>query len=227
MEITTLKQNARKAGIFYFLQIPLGVFGIMYVPKFIVVNNDIVATLTNFIQNESTIRWSILSSILCALITIATAYFIHKTFEGVNRKLSLTMLFFTIIVAPLSIFNEIHYLSIFHLIETHAENGKSISSIYETCDLLLKQHHLTTQTINLFFGLWLLPMGILVIKSFKSPNIIGYLLLITCIGYLVDWTCFIVNIKLPFIVSEFTWLGELLMVLWLLNTGFKRDKIIE
>lgn len=222
MEITTLKQNARKAGIFYFMQIPLGVFGIMYVPKFIVVNNDIAATIKHFIQNENAIRWSILCSIFCALITIATAYYIHKCFENINRRLSLTMLFCTIIVAPISIMNETYYLSILNIIDSNNLISHSSSNIYNQCEVLLKQHYLTTQTINLFFGLWLLPMGILVIRSEESPSIIGFLLLITCIGYLIDWTSFILNFQIGFVVSEFTWLGELLMVIWLLKTGFRK-----
>ena len=34
--ISSIKSTARTAGLLYLLQIPLGVFGIIYVPKFLI-----------------------------------------------------------------------------------------------------------------------------------------------------------------------------------------------
>ncbi len=220
----TLKRNARIAGILYFLQIPLGIFGIIYIQKFILVNNDIHISINNFIEHESIARWSILSSIVCALVTIATAYYLHKTLEFINRKLSLTMLFFIILVAPISIINEINYLSIFSLIENFAElELAQKQEILNEVKSLIILHHQTMQMINLFFGLWLLPMGLLVAKSKLIPSFIGYFLLITCSGYLIDWCCFILHIQLPIVISEYTWIGEVMMVFWLLIKGVRID----
>ena len=39
---------------------------------------------------------------------------------------------------------------------------------------------------RLFWGLWLLPFGWLVLKSARMPRLLGILLMLGCLGYLVD-----------------------------------------
>jgi hypothetical protein len=73
------------------------------------------------------------------------------------------------------------------------------------------------------WGLWLLPFGILVIKSGFIPKFIGYFLILGCLGYLVNSVTYILwpqylhtvnNITLPISAP-----GELFMLLWLLIKG--------
>jgi hypothetical protein len=76
-----------------------------------------------------------------------------------------------------------------------------------------------------FWGLWLLPFGILVIKSGFIPKLIGVLLIVGCFGYLAQsFTAIalpahlpvVVNLTLPLVLP-----GELLVVIWLLAKGAK------
>src|SRR5690606_23713731 len=83
----------------------------------------------------------------------------------------------------------------------------------------LEVHHYGLQIAGIFFGLWLLPMGYLVFKSTYIPKLIGILLIITSFGYLIDFATFFLYPNFPIIVSEYTWLGEVFMVLWLLIKG--------
>jgi hypothetical protein len=39
---------------------------------------------------------------------------------------------------------------------------------------------------QIFFGLWLLPLGYLVYRSGYFPRVLGVLLMVGCLGYLVD-----------------------------------------
>ena len=77
-KITSIKTTARIAGLLYLLQIPLGVFGIVYVPKMLMVTGNMATTAFNILDNEFLFRLSIVSAILCALVTIATALYIYK-----------------------------------------------------------------------------------------------------------------------------------------------------
>jgi hypothetical protein len=47
-------------------------------------------------------------------------------------------------------------------------------------------HHYGYLIAQIFFGLWLLPLGYLVVRSGWFPARIGVLLIVGCFGYLVD-----------------------------------------
>jgi hypothetical protein len=83
----------------------------------------------------------------------------------------------------------------------------------------LDLHKYGHQIAGIFFGLWLLPMGYLVFKSTYIPKIIGVFLIVTSLGYLIDFTTFFLYPDFPITISEYTWLGEALMVLWLVIKG--------
>lgn len=220
MRIESIKTTARKAGILYLLQIPLGVFGIIYVPQFLIENGNMAKSTANILANEFTFRLSIVSAILCALATIATAYYIFKLLKPINKSYAKWIVIFTMMVAPITMINELNHISILALLK----NKELIASFSTTqveglINLFLDLHKYGLQISNIFFGLWLLPMGYLVIKSGYIPKVIGYFLLITCLGYLLDFLIFFIYPSFGIVFSEFTWLGEVMMVLWLLVKG--------
>ena len=85
---------------------------------------------------------------------------------------------------------------------------------------------------SIFYGLWLLPFGYLVYKSGSVyrpgyiPKILGVLLMIGCVGYLIDFlTIFLLpdfdagNIRLA------TSIGEFLSPFWLLFLAGKTPEM--
>lgn len=191
MKTNSLKTTARVAGFLYLTQIPLGVFGIVYVPEILAVSGDMSATVSNILQHEFVFRLSIISTILCALMTILTAYYIYKVLKPVDGFYAKWIVIFTMLVAPITIVNELSHLAILILIKS--EEMKSVFSqgqIHCIASILLDIHKQGIHIVGIFFGLWLLPMGYLVIKSNYIPKIIDYLLLATCLGYLVDFPFF-------------------------------------
>ena len=214
------KNTARIAGFLYLLQIPFGVFGIMYIPKFLVSPNSISTTISNILANEFLNKLSIVSAILCALVTVGTAIFIYKVLKLVNIFWAKVIVLFALLAAPISILNELNNIAVLILIKNHEiTSGLPTNEIQSLVLLFLRLHEYGMQLIGIFFGLWLLPMGYLAIKSNYIPKIIGILLIITCVGYLIDFTTFLFFPDFKLVISEYTWLGEVLMVLWLLLRG--------
>lgn len=218
--MNSIKSNARIAGFLYLLQIPLGVFGIVYVPKQLIDKENIPLSIANIASNEFLFRLSIVSAILCALVTVGTAIFISKTLKPVSSQYAKWIVIFTLIVTPITLINELNNVAILQLTK-HSEKvlNFSKSEAESIVGLFLNLHDYGIKIIDIFFGLWLLPMGYLVIKSKYIPKIIGYLLLLTCTGYLIDFTTFFLFPAFKIVVSEYVWLGEVLMVLWLLIKG--------
>jgi hypothetical protein len=78
---------------------------------------------------------------------------------------------------------------------------------------------------QMFFGLWLLPLGYLVYRSGYFPRVLGVLLAIGAVGYLVDrFVQFlapgIAEGVEPFVVAPAA-VGELSLVVWLLVKGVR------
>jgi hypothetical protein len=213
----SIKTTARKAGLLYLLQIPLGVFGIIYVPKFLIVSNNMAQSTANILANEFTFRLSIVSAILCALVTIGTGYFIYKVLVAVNKSYAKMIMIFTMIVAPITMINELNHVLILLLLKSdELKASYSTAQIQGLVNLFLDLHHYGLQIVNIFFGLWLLPMGYLIIKSGYIPKIIGFFLLLTCFGYQLDFLLCFLKPDFGIIISEYTWLGEVMMVFYLL-----------
>ena len=78
---------------------------------------------------------------------------------------------------------------------------------------------------QIFFGLWLFPLGYLVFKSDYFPKIIGkilgVLLIIAGLGYLIDFSTFFLFPNFDVTITNFTFWGELILLLWLLIKGVR------
>ena len=213
-------KTARIAGFLYLLQIPLGVFGILYVPNTLVVHGDAAATASNIMANELLFRLSIVSAIFCALVTLVTALFLYRLLKPVNKNYAVLMVIFTLISAPIAMLNELNQVAVLLLL-----NGPEYLTVFTASQLqtllsvFLDLHEYGIHIVDIFFGLWLFPMGYLVIKSNFIPKSIGIFLIIACFGYLLDFVLFFIFPSVKVVISQFTFIGEVMMVSWLLIKG--------
>ena len=91
--------------------------------------------------------------------------------------------------------------------------------------LFLDLHNQGYSIAQICFGLWLLPLGYLVVKSGYFPKALGVFLAIGCFGYLADLA---IRFFVPGIGGGFTMafgliagLSEMSFLLWLLVKGAK------
>jgi len=209
---SNIKNIARLAGFLYFLLIPLGVFGIIYVPSTLIVDGDIAATVTNITNNESLFRLSIVAALIAQVVNIAVVLFLYKILAPVSRIAAGLMVLFSLLAVPITMLNELNNGAVLLLLESARPSLAQIN-------LFLNLHEYGIQIAGIFFGLWLLPMGYLVFKSTFIPKFIGILLMIACVGYLADSFVFFVNSDFGVVFSEFTFVGEAVMTFWLLIKG--------
>ena len=88
----------------------------------------------------------------------------------------------------------------------------------------LNLHRQGIGVVGIFWGLWLLPFGILVMRSGFLPRILGALLILNCIGYVAASATSLLMPSYSAIVSRAvmpTLLGELWIMLWLLIRGVR------
>ena len=211
-EKTNPNKTARIAGFLYLLLVPLGVLGIIYVPSTLIVPGDVAATAGNIMANEALFRLSIVSALLVQVVNIFVVLFLYKLLKPVNKNMARLMVIFILLGAPIAMLNELNQAAALLLLNS-ADPLSALTTMF------LDLHQYGIQIAGIFWGLWLFPMGYLVFKSNYIPKIIGVLLMIGCFGYLVDSFVFFLFPDFGVAISQFTFIGELLLPLWLVIKG--------
>lgn len=212
--MSTQKKLARQTGVLYLLLIPFGAFGILYIPAQFIVEGDIAGTISKIIEDEFIFRLSILSALITQLIQIAVVLFLYELFKSVNKKVALFMVISILVAVPIAMLNELNHFAVLYSLP----NPEQVA-------LFLNLHEYGVFIAQIFWGIWLFPMGYLVYKSGFIHKIIGVLLIIACFGYFIDSMFFLLNLDVGIIFSEFTFAGEVALTLWLITVGvkYKRD----
>lgn len=73
----------------------------------------------------------------------------------------------------------------------------------------------------IIFGLHLLIIGYLMFKAGFMKRILGILLIIASLGYLVDGFGQVLSSDYHAIIAQYTFIGELVLIFWLLISGWK------
>ena len=200
----------RKAGLLYLLIVPLGVFGILFIQSYFVVEGDINATMENIQKDAFYFRLSILSSLATQVVQIFVVLALYQVFKDVNRRMAAFMVISILVAVPIAMLNELNHVAVLKTLG----NGEQVS-------LFLSLHQSGVFMAQIFWGIWLFPMGYLAYKSGFVPKIIGVLLIIACFGYLFDSLFFFLELDFGFIFSDFTFVGEIAIILWLIIKGKK------
>ena len=200
-------------------------FGILYVPSVVVVPGDITATASNITANEMLFRLSIVSAILVQLVNIVVVLLLYYLLKSVNKYLAGIMVIFLLLAIPIAYLNELTKFGILLLL-----NGTEYTTIFSPgqnqalAALFLDLHQHGIFIAQVFWGLWLMPMGYLVSKSGLLPQVLGVLLVIAGLGYLTDSVVYFLFPGFGIEFTTFTFIGEALFPLWLLIKGVNGEK---
>jgi hypothetical protein len=203
-------------------------FGILYTSS-LIVEGDIVKTANNIMASESLFRLSILSALLVQVGHLFLVLLLYKILKPVNKNWAVLMVILMLIGIPITMFNELNRFAI--LIMLGGINNLSafnIEQVHSIIPMLLDFHSHGIFIVEIFWGLWLFPMGYLVYKSTFLPKILGILLILAGIGYLIEFFTFIANPnffeKINGITQIFL-MGEIVFPIWLVIMGINTDKL--
>ena len=168
------KKNARTAGLLYLLMGITGGFGIMYVPANIIVAGDITATARNMIDSEFLVRLSVYSGLISQTIFVFLVLSLNRLLKEVNPKHAKLMVTLVMVSVPIAFLNSLNLVAAQILV-----SGSDYLNIFDTAQrnslmmLFIELYEQGVIIVEIFWGLWLLPFGLLVIKSEFIPRIIG------------------------------------------------------
>lgn len=223
--MNSTKKRARVAGLLYVLMsIPAG-FSLLYVPSVLIVPGDATATANKIQASEFLFRIGIVGELICATGFIFVALALYRLFKGVDKTQASLMVTLFVVSVPISFLNVLNQIAALTLL-----SGASFLSVFDPRQLnalvmvFLSLHDHGIFLAQIFWGLWLVPFGVLVFKSGFLPRILGVLLIIACFGYLAISFAHFLSPAYGQIVSRFAMvltLGELPIMLWLLIKGAK------
>ena len=184
--MTSDKALARVAGLLYLMvAVATGVAG--YLRGSIVVATDASTTAEHIRASETLFRGGIVADLVAATFFLLTAMVLYALLRNVNRLAAAAMVILvavSVAIQSLNLLNEVAALAI--------ATGGGPAGILGQADsdalalLFVNLQHDGFVISQMFFALWLLPLGYLVVKSGSFPRVLGYLLGVACLGYLVD-----------------------------------------
>lgn len=211
---------ARVAGVLYLSLVPLAFFGFPYGLPGLFAPGDTSTTASNIIASESLLRLSILVNLLGLIVNIFVVLALYRLLKPVSKDMASLMVVFLLLSVPIGMLNELNHIAVLLLLSgANYLTSFTTSQLYALVLLFHDLHNGGLNIAQLFWGLWLFPMGYLVFKSSFLPRILGILLMIGCFGWLADsFAAFLLpNLRLK--IGMFTGLGEVLLPLWLVIKG--------
>ena len=210
--------RARVAGFLYLFANLFAPFTLLYLPSRFIVRGDAAGTAGNIMASESLFRLGIAGNLFNPIANIFLVLALYQLLKVVNKNMASLMVIFSLAAVPIAMLNELTQLAVLQLL-----SGADYLKVYPTDQLqalaylFLRLHGQGLNIAQIFWGLWLFPMGYLVFKSGFLPRILGILLMIGCFGYVIQsFAAFLgYNVSIIFFTS---W-GELLFLLWLLIKG--------
>jgi hypothetical protein len=198
-------------------------FGLIYVPNKLIVLNDATATANHIRASESLLRLGIACELLSSIMFILVVVALYRLFKAVNETQALLMMILILVSIPISLLSVVN-----EIVALLVVSGTDFLSVFDTGQLnalayiLMRLHSRAILVAEIFWGLWLFPFGILVIRSRFIPRFLGYLLFLAALGYLASSATFLLLPSYGPVVDTFATkltLCELPIILWLLIWG--------
>jgi hypothetical protein len=221
--MNSTKKTARLAGMLYLITILFGIFAEVFVRSSLIVPGDAATTASNILGSESLFRIGFMSDLIMMVFYLLLAFTLYVLLKPANDKLSLLFVLFTLASVAILCLNMLNQFAALLLL-----GGADYLIVFRTDQLqalallfinLQKYGYLIAQV---FFGLWLLPLGYTAIKSGYFPRLLGIMVILAGCGHLIQF--FQVFLLPGYEVITYPGLaiatiGEFALCFWLLIKG--------
>ena len=216
----SVQRTARTAGVLYLILAVCGGFAEFFVRQSLIVGGDAAATASNILGAQPLFRLGIFAEFIGQVAFVLLVLALYRILEPVGRNLAQVMVAFVLVAVTITALNMLNQFAALHVLTggpylTVFDAGQQQALAMTFLDL----HHAGYLIAQVFFGLWLLPLGVLIYRSGFLPKVIGVLLVLAAAGYVADVATFFLAPGFGLVLSEFTFIGELALMLWLLAMG--------
>ncbi len=232
VETTTPRRAARLAGVSYVFIFLCGIFANFIVLEGMWVVGDAAATASNIAANELLFRVGIVSFAVMVVFDVVVAWALYLLLEPVDANLSRFAAWLRLVNGAIFAVALFHLPLALQLLDGVATGmATDPAGAHAQVMVQLAAFDQTWLIGLLFFGLHLLILGLLTLRSGFVPKFIGVLLMVAGVGYLADTAAHVLVasyadfeaistmvVILPGVV------GELSFTIWLLIRGFRSPR---
>lgn len=225
--MTARNRDARTAGLLYLLVIMAAPVRLVYIPTTLFATGDAGANIANIAAHETLFRFGIFCDLVSGVLMLFLTLAFHRLFEQVDRKLATLMVILGgILPATLYFFNVLNDVAVLLI-----ARGPDFLAVFDKPQrdalalLFLKLHGQEIGAAMVFWGLWLLPLARLVLRSGFLPKVFGWGLVLNGSAYLaqsVSWSVLPQFDDLVTRIATPLQFIEILFMLWLLAFGARR-----
>lgn len=221
---------AHQTGAVYLVFAILGTIGEFGFPSFIV-PGDAAGTARAIAGAESLYRLSLAFDFVTMVLFLVLVVMLFELLGEVNRGLAILMVVLVSVGVTLTIGN----FALRAVPLVFGNGGDALAALsppqQEALSLAaLRLHGIGARMRMAFWGFWLVPLGLLVIRSRFVPRLVGILLLVAGGAYIVtsfaallypDYRQLVTRVMMPL------FFGELPVIFWLLIKGARPPQVPE
>lgn len=222
-----LRSQARRAGLLYAAAGFTAPFALLYVPRAIFVHGDAAATADRIRGARWVVELGIAAELLnCTVLVIAMLAF-YRLFRRVSEPLAAAMVALFLVSVPLQLANLLAHLAALTFTSgtptlAAFSNGQLDGLAYTFVEL----HTRGIQIAQIFWGLWLIPYGLVVRRSGFIPAWLGIPLIVAGVAYVANSVTTLFFPEYARVVSPVMLalgLGEIPILVWLIGWGARRE----
>lgn len=230
VKMSTNKKTARIAGILFLMMVIFGIAAEIFFRQKLFVPSDISTTANNILTNELLFRAGIISDMLMSLSYLLTALVLYRLLSSVNKNMAAAMVVFATAGSILLLFNILNELAPLYILSGNDFLSTFNSSQRQSLAMLFYNLYLHGYMIGqIFFALWVLPLGILIYRSRFIPKTFGIFFIIeTIFGLMAVTVHFLLPnatlesiMMLPMMIAEFSFMFYLLIY------GINESKLLK
>ena len=200
------KSLARIGGVLYLAVAVGGGFSELYARGSVTVPGDAAATAANIAAQATLFKAGFIADLIDFTCFLGVGLVMYAILRPVQPQVAVAMLTINAVSVAIQALNMLNHAAALLVATDPRFAGMSRDALF-----FLELHRQGYLIAQIFFGLYLLPLGYLVFKSGFMPKALGVALMIGCGGYLAG----IVATPAAFVGG----LAELMFLLWLLVRG--------
>ena len=197
---------------------PLAHFGVL---ENLVVSGDAATTVENIMADEGLFRLAIATLLVVTFLDIVVAWALYVLMKPVHPTLAILVGWLRLAAPAVFAVALANLLDVANLLgsaessalspdQLGAQVMASVASFGNGWDMSLA-----------IFGLHLVGLGYLLFKSLDFPRFLGVLVVVAGVGYVADTFARILVSDFEFNISLFTFVGEALLIFWLIWRAIK------
>jgi Domain of unknown function (DUF4386) len=223
------KRLARIAGFLYLLNGIFAGFSFGYVLTKVYIPGNAATTAGNVVANAGLVRWGVVADLFQGTEWVFLAMTLYILLKHVHQSAARAMVVLVAVGAAIVCLNDVFQFESVRV----ATDGSYLAAFGAAGAsalvlLLLEIHHYGFLVAQIFFGLWLVPLGYLAYKSQMFPKALGVMLI-------VGGACYLVGMLAVFLVPDYgekinvfvtipSTIAEVSMLGYLLAFGVKTPK---